>query len=105
MGCPVEDFLLLVLGVPLKLSPVGVHKGLGVTQASSEECLELVPRDRDKGFGVMSPLVLLPAEADPVSQEGRGKRNPGRSRGSSGSKIILILLTEVLAVHVGLSVV
>ena len=66
VGCLVEDFLLLVLGVPLELSPVGVHKGLGVTQASSEECLELVPRDRDRGFGVMSPLVLLPAEADPV---------------------------------------
>ena len=24
----VEEFLLLVLGVPLELSPVGVHKGL-----------------------------------------------------------------------------
>ena len=26
VGCPFEDFLLLVLGVPLELSPVGVHK-------------------------------------------------------------------------------
>ena len=67
MGCPVEDFLLLMLGVPLELSLVGVHKGLGVIQASSKECFELVPRDRDRGFGVISPLVLLPAEADPVS--------------------------------------
>ena len=105
MGCPVKDFLLLVLGVSLELSPVGIHKGLRVTQALSEECFELVPRDRDKGFGVISPLVLLPAEADPVLQEGRGKENPGRLRSSSGSKIVLILLTIVVAVYVGLSAV
>ena len=103
VGCPVEDFLLLVLGVPLELSPVDVHKGLRVTQASSKECLELVSRDRDRGFGVMSPLVLLPAEANLIPQEKPGKRNPGRSYGSSGSKIVLILLTEVIAVHVRLS--
>ena len=105
VGCPVEDFLLLVLRVPLELSPVGVHKGLRVTQALSEKCLELVLRDRDRGFGVMSPLVLLPAEADLVPQEGRGKGNLSRSRGSSGSKIVFTLLTEVIAVHVGLSAV
>ena len=105
MGCPVEDFLLLVLGVPLELSLVGIHKGLGVTQALSEECLELVSRDRDRNFGVMSLLILLPAEVDPVPQERRSKGNPGRSRGSSGSKIVLTLLIEVVAVHVGLSAV
>ena len=53
----------------------------------------------------MSPLVLLPAEADPVPEEGRGKGNSGRPRGSSGSKVVLTLLTEVVAVHVGLSAV
>ena len=94
-----------MLRVPFELSPVGVHKGLGVTQALSKECLELVPHDRDRGFGVMSLLVLLPAKADPVPQEKRGKKNPGRSRGSSGSKIVLTLLTEVVAVHVRLSAV
>ena len=102
MGYSVEDSFLLVRRVPFELSLVGVYKGLEVTQASSEEYLELVPRDRDRGFGVMSPLVLLPAEANPIPQEGCGKGNPGRSRGSSGSKIVLTLLTEVVAVHVEL---
>ena len=105
VGRLIEDFLLLMLGVPAKLSPVGVHKSLSVTKALSEECFELVPRDRDRGFGIMFPLVLLPTEADPVPQERRGKGNPGRSRGSSGSKIVLTLLTKVVAVHVGLSAV
>ena len=36
MGCLVKDFLLLVLGVSLKLFPIGIHKGLGVTQATVE---------------------------------------------------------------------
>ena len=35
----------------------------------------------------------------------RGKGNPGRSRSSNGSKIVLTLLTEVVVVHVGLSTV
>ena len=94
-----------MLGVPLDLSSVGIHKGLGVAQAPTEESLELVPRDRDRGFYVMSPLVLLPAEADPVPEKGRSKGNSGRPRGSGGSKIVLTLLTEVIAIYVGLSAV
>ena len=50
----------------------------------------------------MFPLVLLPMEADPVLEEGCGKKNSGRPRSSSSSKIVLTLLTEVVAVHVGL---
>ena len=102
MGYLVEDFLLLVLGVPPKLSQVGVHKGLGVTQALVEECFEFVSCDRDRGFGDISPLVLLPAEADPVPQEGRGKGTLNRSRSFSGSKIVFTLLIEFVIVHVGL---
>ena len=70
-----------------------------------EECLKLVPRDRDRGVSVMFPLILLLAEADLVLEEGHGKGNLGRPRSSGGSKVVLILLTEVVAVHVGLSAV
>ena len=69
MGCPVKDFLQLVLGVFLDLPPVGIHKSLGVTQAPAERRLELVLGDQDRGIGVMSPFILLLAEADPVSEE------------------------------------
>ena len=53
----------------------------------------------------MSPLVLLPAKADPIPKERRGKENSGRPRSSGGSKVVLTLLTEVVAIHVGLSAV
>ena len=67
-----------------------------------EECLELVSRDRDRGFGVISPLISLPAETDLVLQEGHGKGNPDGSRGSSSSQIVLTLLIVVIAIHMGL---
>ena len=50
----------------------------------------------------MSPLVLLLAEVDLVLEKGHGKENSGRPHSSSGSKIVLTLLTEVVAVHMGL---
>ena len=51
----------------------------------------------------MSSLILLPAEADPVLEKRHGKENSGRPRSSSSSKVVLTLLTEVVAVYVGLS--
>ena len=53
----------------------------------------------------MFPLALLPIEADPVLEEGRGKKNWGIPRNSSNSKIVLTLLTKVVAVYVKLSAV
>ena len=100
---PVKAFLQLVLGVSLDLPPVGIHKGLGVIQAPAEERLEFVPGDRDRGVGVMSPLVLLPSEANPVPEERRSKGDLGRPRSSSSSEIVLTLLTKVVAIHMGLS--
>ena len=94
-----------MLKVPLDLFLVGIYKGLGVTQASAEERIEFGPRDRDRGLYVISPLILLPAEADPVLEEERGKRNLGRPHSSSGSKVVLTFLTEIIAVHVRLSAV
>ena len=105
MGRLVKDFLQLVLGVSLDLFPIGIHKSLGVTQAPAEERLELILGDRDRGIGVISLLVLLLAKTNPVPEEGRGKGDLGRFRSSSSSKIVFILLTEVVVVHVGLSAV
>ena len=53
----------------------------------------------------MSLLVLLPAETDLVPVKGRGKKNPGKSHSYRGSKIVLTLLTEFVAVYMGLFVV
>ena len=94
-----------MLEVPLNLSPLSIHKGLGVTQAMMEECFKLIPRNWDKVICVSLLLVLLPAKTDLISEEIHGKSNLGRPRSSSDSKIVLTLLTEFVAVYIGLFVV
>ena len=91
-----------MLGVSLDLSQVVIHKDLYVTQAVMDKRLEHIPRDWDRAIYVLLPLVLLPAETDLVPKERRSKKNLSRSCNFSDSKIVLILLTEVLAVYVGL---
>ena len=70
-----------------------------------EECLELVPYDWDRAICVLFLLVLLPVETDPVPEERCGKKNLSKPCSSSSSKVVLILLTKVVAVHVELSMV
>ena len=84
------------------LPPIDVHKSLGVTQTSAEERLELVPYDRGSAVGVVLPLVLLPTEADSVPKEGRSKKNLIGPPSSSGGKVVLTLLTKVVAFHMGI---
>ena len=48
----------------------------------------------------MLPLILLPTEVDAVPQEGCCKENAVGAFGSSGGKVILTLLSEVIAFHV-----
>ena len=71
----------------------------------AEERLELVPHYRDSVVYVLLLLILLPVETDPVSKERCGKRDLVRPRSFSSSRIVFTLLIEVVAVHVGLSVV
>ena len=49
----------------------------------------------------MLPLVLLPSEVDAVTQERCCKENMVGAFGSGVGKVILTLLTEVIAFHVG----
>ena len=51
----------------------------------------------------MLPLVLLPTEVDVVTQERCCKKNTVGALGPGGGKVILTLLAEVIAFHVGLT--
>lgn len=99
------NFFQLILGVLLNLFLIAVHKSLGVPQAPAEKCLKLVPYDLDGVICVLLPLVLLLAEADLVLKKERNKKNLLSLSSSNSSKIVITLLTEVIALHVGLSVV
>ena len=70
-----------------------------------EERLELVLRHQNRVVCGSLPFILLLAENDPVPEEKRGISDPGRPHSSNGSKIVLTLLTEVVVIYVGLSVI
>ena len=53
----------------------------------------------------MLPLVLLLTEVDAVTQEEYCKGNGVGAIGSGNGKVILTLLTEVIAFHVGLTII
>ena len=63
--------------------------------------LEFLPSNGDCVFSLMLPLVLLPIEVDAITQERCCKRNAVGAFGSGGGKVILTLLTKVIAFHVG----
>ena len=65
--------------------------------------LELFPADRDCAFSLMLPLILLLTEVDAVTPEGYCKENAVVILGPSGGKVILTLLTKVIAFHMGLT--
>ena len=69
----------------------------------TKEDLELLPRDKDCALGLVLPLILLPTEVNTVTQEGCYKGNTVGALGPGGSKVILTLLAEVTAFHVGLT--
>ena len=68
----------------------------------TKEGFELLPSDGDCAFSLMLPLILLPMEVNAVPKEGCCKGNVVGVFGSGGGKVILTLLTEVIAFHVGL---
>ena len=53
----------------------------------------------------MLPVILLPAEVDLVSKERCGKENLVSPPSSIVGKVVLTLLTEVIALHVGFSLI
>ena len=68
-----------------------------------EECFELVIRDQNRAVCGLLPLVLLPTETNLVPKEGYDKKYLSRHHSSSGSKVVLTLLIEIVVVYVRLS--
>ena len=69
----------------------------------TKEGLEVLPRDRNCALGLVLPLVLLPTEVNAVTQERCCKENTVGAFGPGDGKVILTLLAEVIAFHMGLT--
>lgn len=68
----------------------------------AKEYLKLILHDSDKAVCVLSLLMLLLAETDLALEEKCGKENLVRLCSFSNSKVVFILLIEIVAVHVKL---
>lgn len=66
-----------------------------------KKCLKLVPSNQNHVIYILFLLVLLPAKDGLVPKKEHSKKNLVRIFGSSSDKVILILLTEVIAFHIG----
>ena len=99
VGRVVHHLLKLMLGVLPDGTLDGVNKSLGFAQVSAKEGLESLPADRDVSLVLYLMLVLLPADQGGVLQEGSRKWNLVQARGTGGSKVIFILLEEIIALQ------
>ena len=99
MRGPILYFLLLVLGIPLDLGPDVSHERGGFSETLPEKGLEFVPSRGDGIVAFHLSFVLLPAEVNPISEERGRKRDAFVARGSGRVKMILTLLTKIIALH------
>lgn len=70
-----------------------------------KERFKLIPHNRDRAVNILFPLILLSAEANLVPKERCRKKNLVRVLGYNGDKVILTLLTKVVAFYIGFCVV
>lgn len=94
--------LVLVSRRLLKMLATRYYKGLEVPQVLVEKSLELIPRDWIKAVYILLSLILLLLEPDPVLEKKQGKRNFVSLPSYRSSKVVFILLTKVVSLHMRL---
>ena len=103
MYCLVHDFFSLMLEVFSNDVLDVVNKNLRFAQTLTQEGLEFLPGDKNVSFVFYLMLVLLPVEQDDIFHENGRKRNLIWPCSTSGGKVILALLEEIIIFHVGLT--
>ena len=100
MCSSIHDIFLLVLSISCNSTPETIHKSRQITKAFAWKRLEFLPGRWNQSFIIQLLLVLLPAETDAVLEKRCSKKYVVRSFCSGSSKMVLILLTEVVTGHI-----
>ena len=88
-----------MLGIPLNFSPDIGHKRGGFSETLSEKGLEFI---LSKGGGPVAlnlGLTLLPVEVEPIPKEQGCEGNTLEPCDTGRVKMVLALLTEIVALH------
>lgn len=94
-----------MLGIPLVLSSDASYEGSGFSKALLEKSLEFVPSRKDGTVTFNLGLVLLPVEVNPIPKKQGYKGYALRAHDTWRVKIILALLTKIIALYVGATLV
>lgn len=94
-------FFLLVLGIPLNLSPDTGHKQGRFRKTLLEKSFEFVP-SKEGGIIIFDlSLILLPAEIEFVAEEYSCKKYMFKAYSTSCIQIILTLSTKKVVFYIG----
>ena len=96
---PILYFFLLVFSISLNLSPDVSHKQGGFSKTLPKEAFEFDSNRRNGIVAFNLRFVLLLAEVNPISEKQGCKKDTFIVCGSGYVKIILTLLTEIIALH------
>ena len=96
--CPISGLFQLVLGVPSKLTPDVVNENLRISEIFPEEGFEFWLRDWNGAL--VTAVVLSLFEADGATEEWDCKWDAIHPGGTWSFKMVLILLTIVIAIYV-----
>ena len=84
-------------------APDDIDKGLGLIQALAKKGFEFLLDDKNVGFILHFPLVLLLAKQGGIFKEGDGKWHLILTFGLSDGKMVLILQKKVIVLQVSFS--
>lgn len=101
----VLNLFLLVLGIPLDLSPDGSHKGGRFSKTLPEKSFKFI---LSKRYGIITfnlRFVLLPLKVNYIPKEQSRKKYTLRAFGTSRIKIIFAILTKIVAFYMRASIV
>lgn len=95
MKNPVLNFFLLVLRIPLNLSPDAITNMIDFRRLYLKKVLKFFLSRKSDTVACNMSLVLLPVKIDLIVKEQNRKKHAFKARGSGRIKIILVLPTKV----------
>lgn len=87
------------------LSSNANHEGHRFSKTLVKKSFEFISSRRDSTITLNLRLVLILIKVDPISKEQNYKKNILETRGTGHIEMVLILLTEVVALYMGATIV
>lgn len=105
MYCLIHYFFGLILGVFSNFLLNAIYKDARCSKAAMQEDFQFVPGHRNSFFTFEFGLVLLPPKKVSILKKWHVKKKNIWTLDSSHSKMVFLLLTEVIILHISLTLI